>query len=316
MKKNLLLTSILFVLANIAFAQDDKNIKKEDPYLSGAGERACKCVDSLHKAKAGNAKTTGISSCIEAETTSYLLMDKMMKAFTASPGKNIEITMDAKDSPEFIKAYRKIETWLRDSCSVLDSIMNTNDEVKEKSFTKNAASMEAYNKGVNLLQKEKYQDAIPYFEEAVKKDAEFVFAWDNLGVCYRRTSNYEKAEAAYKASLKIEPSGKTPLQNLPIVYKLQNKPEKAIEAYKEILKYYPGDAEVYYGIGLIYLDKPQDVEKALDNMCKAYNIYTAQKSSFRPDAEKVIRMIFADMKKNKKEEDFYRILKENNIDAN
>jgi tetratricopeptide (TPR) repeat protein len=81
--------------------------------------------------------------------------------------------------------------------------------------------MTAYNKGVELLQKEKYKDAIPFFEKAVSLDDDFAFAWDNLGICYRRTEQYIKAEEAYKASLKVDPAGKGTLQNLPVVYQLE-----------------------------------------------------------------------------------------------
>jgi hypothetical protein len=81
-------------------------------------------------------------------------------------------------------------------------------------------------------------------------------------------------------------------------------------------KQYPNDPEVYYGIGLIYLSGKNDMENALQNMCKAYNIYVEQKSPYRTDAEKVINMIFGIMKKDNKEEAFNRILKENNIKSN
>lgn len=38
-------------------------------------------------------------------------------------------------------------------------------------------------------------------------------------------------------------------------------------------------------------------EKGLDNMCKAYNLYIQLKSPYRTDAEKIIQMIYGQMKK-------------------
>jgi len=55
---------------------------------------------------------------------------------------------------------------------------------------------------------------------------------------------------------------------------------------------------------------------ALDYMCKAYNIYVHDKSPYRSDAEKVINMIYTQMKKDNKEEEFNKILKDNNIKGN
>jgi hypothetical protein len=51
-------------------------------------------------------------------------------------------------------------------------------------------------------------------------------------------------------------------------------------------------------------------------MCKAYNIYVAQKSPYRSDAEQVINLIFKEMKKENKEDKFNKILKDNNIRSN
>ncbi|OXA95228.1 hypothetical protein SAMN06265346_1339 [Flavobacterium hercynium] len=58
-----------------------------------------------------------------------------------------------------------------------------------------------------------------------------------------------------------------------------------------------------------------DYKKALDNMCKAYNIYTAQKSPYRTDAEKIMQMLYKQMKQDGKEELFNKILEENNISS-
>jgi tetratricopeptide (TPR) repeat protein len=52
----------------------------------------------------------------------------------------------------------------------------------------------------------------------VKIDPNFAYAYDNMGICYRRLEEYDKAIEAYEKSLKIDPYGTMPLQNLGIVY--------------------------------------------------------------------------------------------------
>jgi hypothetical protein len=51
-------------------------------------------------------------------------------------------------------------------------------------------------------------------------------------------------------------------------------------------------------------------------MCKAYKMYTEQKSPYRTDAEKIIRYIYSEMKKQNKTDTFNQILESNNINQN
>jgi tetratricopeptide (TPR) repeat protein len=285
-------------------------------FLKQASKDACLCIDSVDNAeKVKSKKIEAFSGCIDKEVDAYQLAVKLLNSMKGSTKDN-KISIANKNSNEYKHYYYDIERWLLDSCAALKRAIASNDVEREKSFSDNAEAMAEYNKGVALLKKEKYEDCIPFFEKAVSIDPEFSFAWDNLGICYRRTNKLDKAVTAYKASLKVDPAGKTPLQNLAVVYMLQNKDDDAINTYNEILKYYSDDVEVYYGISMVYLNNKKDMENALQNMCKAYNIYIKLKSPYRSDAEKVINMIYAEMKKAGKEEKFQSILKENNIKSN
>lgn len=331
MNKSLSILPICLLFAVMAWAQKNKKKEKlsdEDTkellsnvnidstsFLRQAALTACSCIDSINQAEKDNEKKkTEISDCIDKQVEVYQMMIKMFHTLTSSDNKIIINTN--KNSDEYKHYYFDLERWLQDSCKPMNQIMGTNDEAREKSYSSNSDAKNAYNKGNDFLRQENYKDAIPLFEKAVAIDSEFAFAWDNLGICYRRTSEYDKAIAAYKNSLRVDPQGKTPLQNLAVVYQLQNKPDEAITTYNEILKYYPGDPEVYYGVGLVYYSVKKDMENALQNMCKAYNIYSNQKSPYRSDAEKVINLIYTEMKKNNREDVFNRILKENNIHGN
>lgn len=285
-------------------------------FLRNAGQQTCNCIDSVDKMEDGkDKKMAAFANCIDEQVGPYQLAEKLLGSMRGKSDNKIELSTD-KNSTEYKNYYYAIERWVKDSCATLNRRINTNDIQTEKSFSTNKDALSAYDEGVILLRKEKFDEAIPFFEKAVSIDKGFVFAWDNLGVCYRKTDKLEQAEAAYKASLAVEPRGKMALQNLGVVYQYQKKYDEAIAAYKEILKYYPDDPEVYYGIGIIYHNGKDNMEEALQNMCKAYNIYVAQKSAFRSDAEKVISMIYNRMKKDNKEDVFYGILKENNIKAN
>ena len=86
--------------------------------------------------------------------------------------------------------------------------------------------------------------------------------------------------------------------------------------YERLAKVSPGNPEVYYGLGQLYAINLNDIEKGLENICIAHNIYVEQKSPYRTDAEKMIGYIYAIMKQNKNEKKFKEILKKHNISPN
>ena len=56
-----------------------------------------------------------------------------------------------------------------------------------------------------------------------------------------------------------------------------------------------------------------DLEKGLDKMCKAYNLYVKINSPYRVDAQAIIQEAYQLMKVKGQEELFNKILKDNNI---
>ena len=98
-----------------------------------------------------------------------------------------------------------------------------------------------------------------------------------------------------------------------MAYQYKKEYDKAIKSYEKLATIDKNNPEIYYGIGNIYAMNLKDYEKGLDNMCKAYNMYVKQKSPYRADAEKMINMIYGEMKEKGKEDVFNKILKENNI---
>jgi len=173
-----------------------------------------------------------------------------------------------------------------------------------------------YFKGIDQSEKQNYQKAISYFQRALKIDSLFAFAWDNMGLCYRKLDKYDDAIYAYNKSLELDPLGLMPLQNIAVAYKYKKEYQKALAAYETLAELDSKNPEVYYGIGLLYAYSLNDLENGLDNICKAYTYYIAQKSPYRTDAEKLINLIYADMKKQGKETAFDEILKNNNINQN
>ena len=319
MKTILLLVAIL--LGHAGFAQNS-DTSASDRVLKELAEKACKCIDSISLAdKTKTQIASEIHKCTDEYTSAYQITDKLMniggltKDAKEKDGKkeiNISINMN-QESDEYKEYYYKLERYLLENCKAVKAKMATNDNRGDKSYSSNKEALEFYSKGLDEAKKENCKEAIAYYEKAVKIDPEFAFAWDNMGICYRRLDNYDKALEAYQRSLEIDPKGLMPLQNSAIVYLYKKEYNKAIEAYERMAAIDKDNPEISYGIGNIYANYLQDFEKGLPFMCTAYNLYVKQKSPYRADAEKIINMIFAEMKKQGKEARFSEILKENNI---
>lgn len=228
---------------------------------------------------------------------------------------DVSISMD-KESKEYKEYYYDMERYLMDNCSAIKEKIASNEVEKKHSVSENEEALILYTLGTEESKKNNYKKAAEYYEKALKIDSIFSFAWDNLGVTYRRLEDYDKAIYAYNKSLELDSTGVTPLQNIAVVYLYKKEYEKAIDAYKKLAKIQPENSEVFYGIGNIELNYLNNYESGLDNMCKAYNLYISQNSPYRTDAERAIQFAYKQMKEAGKEKQFFDILSKNNISPN
>ena len=298
-------------------AKISKELFDSTRFLSESAGLACGCIDSISLIdKSAKQIAVEASACIDKQVSGYELAVKLFRSM-ASEGKEKTISISGgKDSREYKIYYYRIESWLRDSCQSLAKALASNNKESEKSISSNENALAAYARGVEEMMKQNHKDAKDYFKTAVALDPRFAFAWDNLGICHRKLGELDEALAAYKKSLEIDPTGKMPMQNIAIVYEYKKDYANALKAYQDILKVYPKDPEAWYGEGRIYVFFNTDYEKALQAMCKAYNLYIELNSPYRVDAEKNINYIYGKMKEEGKEKKFLEILKENKISAN
>jgi len=315
-KRITILISVLF--CSLISAQKSVDKSKLVKELS---DNACKCTDSIalfDRNKQDIIKD--LHECIDKQTGALQLasllsnVEELSKTASEVNGKKqVNLTLNTdKNSDQYKDSYNEIERYLIRNCASLKKAVNV-AESKLDNLSKNEEAMNFYNKAVEASRKEDWKEAVENYKKAVKKDPTFTYAWDNLGICYRRLGEYDQSIEAYKKSLAINPAGKMPLQNIAIAYVHKKEYQKAIDAYADMDKIYPGDPEVYYGMGQIYFNNLNNNEKALDSICKAYKIYNEQKSPYRSDAEAVIGFIYKKMKEEGKLDKFSEILKNNNI---
>lgn len=300
-------------LINLIFKQND--IKGN--ILRDAANNACKCIDSISVIDKSQKEIAGeVNKCIDNEVSTYQTSLLIFKNLSGENDKNIISLNTNKDSKEYTMYYREIEKRLMDSCKALKSVAAAENKESKYSSSDNPEALKQFGFGSKLSQKDMFEEAIPHYLKAVELDPLFVFAWDNLGYCYRNTDQLQKAINAYKKSLAINPYGEMPALNIAVAYEKNNETDKAIDAYKAYLVNYPEGVEGYFGLGRQFMFYKKDYEEALKNMCKAYNLYIKMNSPYRVDAEKMINTLYSMMKEKKKEKKFDEILKENKISIN
>lgn len=311
MKKILLFA--LFLVMYRANAQDTINIKSLYKEFS---DHACQCIDSINTVNMTSEQLNlKIDNCIKENVSPVLVGISLNNSIKRGIKKNTEININLdENSKDFRETYNVLLNNLISNCKALKIVAAARDIHKENSFSKNTLAMAFYHAGEKDFEKENWDSAIKNYKLAVEKDPNFVFAWDNLGLAYRKKGDYKNAIYAYEQSLKLDPNGLMPLQNIAVAYKYDDQYEKAIESYEKIGKVNPNDPEIDFGIGTIYFEKLKNYEKALDYMAKAYVKYIDIKSPYKSDAQAVISAIYKEMKAKGNEEKFKNILKENGID--
>jgi cytochrome c-type biogenesis protein CcmH/NrfG len=88
----------------------------------------------------------------------------------------------------------------------------------------------------------KFDQAVPYYEQALKLDPNNTDVMVDLGVCYRNEKRSDDALAMFTRALKIDPAKKQALFNVAIVYGVDKKDKaKAQEALKVFQQKYPDE---------------------------------------------------------------------------
>lgn len=313
-------TSLLKIIIIFLFIKPFNNNAQEnyEKRIVESSEKICNCINEIDSIVTSEDKNNAIKKCIEDNIRPYNLLDKLTSAYEETKKDTSKTQVNIEYNPNE-KAYGTpfyfdVERYLMQNCEPMLKLVNSHDYIFPNSFSNNPKAIEYYRKGDTFATKQDYQSAAKAYKKAVDTDPIFSFAWDNLGLSYRKLKKYDLALQAYESSLKLEPNGFMPLQNIPVVYELMEEYDKAIEAYKNIIKVYPKNAEADYGVGRIYIFYKKDIPKGLDYMCKAYLKYIETNSPYRVDAESIINHTFTELKKENKTDIFYKILKENNID--
>ncbi len=122
-----------------------------------------------------------------------------------------------------------------------------NRETGVYNFTQSKEAEKYYTEGYEATKAGNPEKAIKAYLKAIEIDSNFIEAYDNLAVQYRRTGELEKAEFYYKASIRKFPKGEMAYQNIAVVYEKMMAYEKALFYYEKLSKLSPKNPEGFYG---------------------------------------------------------------------
>lgn len=262
-------------------------------------EKACECVEQKTKIE-----DDAFRKCIATIVTEAIAKEEDAK------------TREELNTVEGIVALlQKVKSLLPEIC---DKVKGQKSDDKEKIFysdSKIESAQNAYIVAKDFMRSGQHKLAIENFHMAIKRDKNFVLAYDDLAVCYRQLEKYNDAIKYYKKSLEIYPEGNFALMNIAVVYSLKSDFKTAIGYYEKLIQYHPNNAEGYFGAGKNYF-LLKNYEKALNNIFTAHRIYTDENSNYAKDSELIIGAIYQKLQEENKEELFKKIAKEHNIQLN
>jgi tetratricopeptide (TPR) repeat protein len=140
----------------------------------------------------------------------------------------------------------------------------------------NPSSAEAlYGLGSVYLDQQKSAEARETFERALKLHASypgtFANSWNNLGLLAAREGRKDEAVSYFQEALKLSPDHPIALDNLGSAYRQLKRWDDARRIYERALAANPDDAEANYGLGMVFAQN-NDTARAFDSLQKALKL--------------------------------------------
>jgi len=104
-----------------------------------------------------------------------------------------------------------------------------------------------YDRGLYLMAANKFEDAIPVFEQSLALNADNSEAWDSKGYCLYELGRYEESLQSIDKALQIEPGSAVFLNNKGLTLFALNRYSEALKSYEAAIAAYPSYREAMYG---------------------------------------------------------------------
>ncbi len=126
----------------------------------------------------------------------------------------------------------------------IEKALNINPDLNEIRF----------DYAILLSQENKFNEAYNEYKSYIEKYPSNPSAYYNLGIASQKLEKYDEAIANFQKVLNFEPSNKDAKLELARSYQMNNENKKALDIYNEISKTVKDDANLYYNMGLVYVN--------------------------------------------------------------
>jgi Tfp pilus assembly protein PilF len=150
------------------------------------------------------------------------------------------------------KRYRDIKSRIDDNVMIT---IDFNPPLENKSYhtwnikEQTVLAMYMNNRSAEALARGQVNDAYWWVREAVRQDADFLSAYNTLGVVYRRAGNAAAAEQALNYALARDPSNTQMLSNLAMVLNDLGRPAEAKTLTEKVERKQPYPPFHFFGLG-------------------------------------------------------------------
>lgn len=135
--------------------------------------------------------------------------------------------------------------------------------------------------GSNLLQQQKYKEAIEVYEKLVKDRPKDATAQVNLGQCYYRAGDPDKGLAAFEKALELDANAGAAYKGLGDIYTDKGRQSDATDAYRNATRVTPKDGSAWDALGYAlwqqknFAEAVPALEKSLEiDSCNTRSILT------------------------------------------
>jgi tetratricopeptide (TPR) repeat protein len=119
-------------------------------------------------------------------------------------------------------------------------------------------------RGDVYMARKMYREAVEAYEEAPQDSA---VIWNKVGIAYHQMMQLDAAMKRYRRAIRLDAKYPEAINNLGTIYYAQKRYSRATSCYKRALKLAPGSASIYSNLGTAYFG-----EKKYKEAWEAYNV--------------------------------------------
>ena len=128
------------------------------------------------------------------------------------------------------------------------------------------SSLSWYYQGLNNLAEGKYEESIPYFDNAVETDPNLELAWSDRGIALAMLERYDEALKSFERAIKVNPKYAAAWNNIGHLFYIMGDYNESIKYFDEAINIDPEqiDAWIFKGLALEELERYNESIQSID----------------------------------------------------